>query len=276
MSPSAPTALITGAGSGVGRALARILALEGYAIAAVDVREDGVRSLAEELSGQRVAWRIADVTDPAGLQAAVQELEAELGPIDLLVANAGIGIETTAVNYSAEDMAKVLNVNLIGVSNSIAAVLPGMIERKRGHVVGISSIASYRGLPRMIAYSASKAGVNAIMDGLRVELTPLGVHVSTICPGWIRTPLTKDIGGDLAFILEVDEAAREIAYAIRKKLVFYTFPRPMRWRMRLLTMLPRSWQDWYITRLMHTISTKKFGEAQELSKSAGERGEPAG
>ncbi|MSQ94137.1 MAG: SDR family NAD(P)-dependent oxidoreductase [Gemmataceae bacterium] len=276
MSPSTPTALITGAGSGIGRALARLLAQEGYAIAVVDLREDGMRSLAEELPGQRVAWRIADVTDATGLQEAVRELEAALGPIDLLVANAGIGIETKAVNYSAADMAKVLNVNLIGVSNSIAAVLPGMIERKRGHLVGISSIASYRGLPRMIAYSASKAGVNAIMDGLRVELTPLGVRVSTICPGWIRTPLTKDIGGDLAFILEVDEAAREIAYAIRNKLVFYTFPRPMRWRMRLLTMLPRSWQDWYITRLMHTISTKKFGVAQVLSKPAGERSEAAG
>ncbi len=261
--------LITGAGSGVGRALARVLAQEGYGIAAVDVREDGLRALAAEVHPKIVVWRIADVTDPVALQNAVCELETEAGPIDVLVANAGIGIETTAVNYSASDMAKVLNVNLVGVSNSIAAVLAGMIERKRGHLVAISSIASYRGLPRMIAYSASKAGVNAIMDGLRVELIPLGIHVSTVCPGWIRTPLTQDIGGDLAFILEVEEAAREIAYAIRKKLVFYTFPRPIRWRMRLLTMLPRSWQDWYITRLMNRISTKRFGDAKEPTKPAG-------
>src|SRR5207248_899709 len=109
---------------------------------------------------------------PAAIVQAARDLEAKLGPIDLLVANAGIGIETNAINFKIDDMNLVLNVNLLGVSNSIGAVLPGMIERKRGHLVAISSAASYRGLPRMLAYSASKAGVNAIMDGLRVELKP--------------------------------------------------------------------------------------------------------
>ena len=259
MDAPSPVALITGAGSGIGRALARLLANEGYAIAAVDRVEEGVRALAEELNAQqkRNAWGIADVTDAATLAQATRDLEAKLGPIDLMVANAGIGIETCGLNYSADDMAKVINVNLIGVSNSIAAVLPGMLERKRGHLVGISSIASYRGLPRMLAYAASKAGVNAIMDGLRVELKGSGVHVTTICPGWIRTPLTEKIEGQLDHLLEVEDAVREIAWAIRTRQTFYTFPRAMRWSMRVLTSLPRSWQDWYIRRRMHQITIKK-------------------
>src|SRR5262245_24830359 len=104
-----PVALITGAGSGIGRALARILANEGYAIAAVDMREEGLRGLADELKDKPHAWAIADVTDPAGLQDAVRQLEAKLGPVDLLVANAGIGHETGGVNYSIEKMNQIIN-----------------------------------------------------------------------------------------------------------------------------------------------------------------------
>ncbi|HZZ78580.1 MAG TPA: SDR family NAD(P)-dependent oxidoreductase [Gemmataceae bacterium] len=259
MNAQPPVVLITGAGSGIGRALSHYFAADGWAIAAIDRVEEGVRTLATELEAQqkRIAWSLADVTDAEGLDRATRDLESRLGPVDVMIANAGIGIETSGLRYSAADMARVINVNLIGVSNSIAAVLPGMIERRRGHLVGISSIASFRGLPRMLAYSASKAGVNAIMDGLRVELKPLGIDVTTICPGWIRTPLTQHIEGRLDHLLEVEEAAREIAWAVRSKCEFHTFPRPMRWRMNLLWMLPRSWQDWYIRKQLKRISLRK-------------------
>ena len=259
MASSSPVALITGTGSGIGRALAHQLAREGYAIAALDLRDEGLRSLADEFQakGQKMAWTLADVTDPKKLMDAVRELEAQLGPTDLLVANAGIGLETSGLNYDIEAMNLVLNVNLLGVSNSIGAVLPGMVERRRGHIVGISSIASYRGLPRMLAYCASKAGVNAIMDGLRVELKPIGIHVTTICPGWIRTPLTDKLEGKLEHILDVEQAVEEIAYAIRRKLLFYTFPRPMRWKLGFLRTWPRSWQDAMIRSMMDRVNVKK-------------------
>lgn len=259
MTPTSPIALITGAGSGIGRALARILAANGYAIAAVDLQAEPMRLLAEELTAKqsRMAWRVADVTEPAGLFQAVRELEMDLGPIDLLIANAGIGLETTGMQYDVVAMNKVLNVNLLGVSNSIGAVLPGMIERKRGHLVGISSMASFRGLPRMLAYSASKAGVNAIMDGLRVELQATGVHVTTVCPGWVRTPMTAQLGGKLDQLMDVETAAAEIVYAIKHKLLFHAFPRRIRWRLGIVTSLPRSWQDHIIRRMMNLVRIKK-------------------
>ena len=250
-------ALITGAGSGIGRALAKLLASEGCAIAAVDLREEGLRSLADELAAKSFAWACADVTDATRLQEATRELEAKLGPIDLLVANAGIAAMTSALDYNAEEMANIINVNLIGVSNSIAAVLPGMIERRRGHLVAISSAASYRGLPGMLGYCASKSGVNAIMDGMRIELRPLGIHVTTICPGWIKTAMTDKIQGKLDGLVDVEDAVQEIAHAIRAKKVFYTFPRQMRWSMGILTLLPRAWQDWYIKRKLGRLKVTK-------------------
>jgi short-subunit dehydrogenase len=259
MNQNPPVALITGAGSGIGRALAKLLAQQGHSIAAIDRRDDGLRSLADELQAQQktIAWRVADVAEPAGLLQAVGELEASLGPTDLLIASAGIGTETSGLAYNIANMNKVLSVNLLGVSNSIGAVLPGMIERKRGHLVAISSIASYRGLPRMLAYSASKAGVNAIMDGLRVELRSTGVHVTTVCPGWVRTPMTDQLEGKLDRMVDVDDAAAEIVHAINEKLPFYTFPRKMRWQFGLLMWLPRSWQDYYIRKQMNRVRVKK-------------------
>ena len=257
--------MITGAGKGIGRALAKLLAQEGYAIAAVGRHEETLSSLADELQAQQkpVAWSVADVTKPAGLFQATRDLEAQLGPIDLFVANAGIGFETTALNYNIEDMNKIITIDLIGFSNSIGAVLPGMVERKRGHLVAISSFVSYRGMPRLLAYSASKAGMNAIMDGLRVELAPMGIFTTTICPGWVRTEMTDKIEGELYFLMEVENAAREIFYAIRTKKSFYTFPRSLRWGLQVLTLLPRAWQDWYLRREMMKLQVNQDKQAQD-------------
>jgi short-subunit dehydrogenase len=258
MSITPPFALITGAGSGIGRQLARTLAQEGYRIAALDLVPAGLEPLAEELKqlGATCATALADVTDAAGLGAAVADLEVRLGPIDLLIASAGVGLETSGLNYSAADVARVINVNLIGVSNSIAAVLPGMLQRRRGHIVALSSIASLRGVPRMLAYCASKAGVNALMEGLRVEVRPRGVDVTTICPGWIRTPMTAAIRGRLDHLMDVEDAAREIVVAIKKKRLLHIFPRPMRWRMRLLGCLPARWQDHLLRKMLGRMQTR--------------------
>ncbi len=243
------TALITGAASGIGRELALQLAKADVAIAALDVNASGLQSLADQLSKQerRCAWSVADVTQAHALKAQVAAVEGQLGPIDLLIACAGLGLETSALDYRADNMNAVLNVNLLGVSNSIAAVLPGMLQRRRGHLVALSSLASYLGMPRMLGYCASKSGVNAIMEGVRGEVKPLGVHVTTVCPGWIRTPMTDQLA-DKVPMMDVEPAARRILQAIHKKKTFVAFPPLLVWRMRLLKWSPLFMRDWLLRR----------------------------
>ncbi len=253
--------LITGAGSGLGRELARQLAADGTAIAGIDRHVDGLQALAAELQaqGKRIAWAQADVTDAAGLRAQVSALEQSLGPIDLLIACAGIVMETSALDLKADDVATVIQVNLLGVAHSIAAVLPGMVERRCGHVVAISSLAALRGMPRLLAYCASKAGVNALMDGLRVEVKPHGIVTTTICPGWIRTPMTEKMKRPPPNMLTVEVAARRILSAIRRRRAFLAFPPSLAFRLRVLRWLPRGLSDWLVSRMVPPA-----GKSQEV------------
>jgi NAD(P)-dependent dehydrogenase (short-subunit alcohol dehydrogenase family) len=245
--------VITGAASGLGRALARALAAEGATLAAVDRDAIGLTSLADELKPSPFASAVADVTDRGGLTAAVAGLEDRLGRIDLLIANAGIGLKTEAFPFPAYAIEQLVRVNLLGVVNSVAAVLPGMMRRGQGHLVGISSLASFRGLPGMAGYCASKAGVNALLDALRVELRPRGIQVTTICPGWIRTPMTAGLNVPMPHILEAADAARRIVHAIRRGRAFVAFPaRPAR-QLRFLRWLPVRLSDWLLYRLVRSL-----------------------
>src|SRR5262249_5684489 len=156
-------------------------------VAGVDLNHDSLAELTGKLPGGRFGWAVGGVTDRASLREAVAKTVKQLGPVDLFIANAGIGFENSALSVRAEDFEQHIRVNLIGVANSVEVVLPGMLERQKGHLVGISSLASYRGVPRMLGYCASKSGVNSLMEGLRAELLAHHITVTTICPGWIRT-----------------------------------------------------------------------------------------
>jgi len=245
---------ITGAGSGIGRQLALALAAEGAAILAVDLKPEPLEALGKYLGDARYAWAIADVTDITGLRSVVKDLERKMGPVDILIANAGIGRDTSALNFHAEDVEAQIKVNLIGVANSIDAVLPGMLARNRGHIVAMSSLASYRGLPKMSGYCAAKAGVNGLLEGMRIELRPKGIHVSIVCPGWIRTPLTANIKVPQPYMMDVEYATQRIVEAIRAKKEFFAFPGPARRRMRLLRWLPSRLSDWLVVRVVRRMS----------------------
>jgi len=249
--------LITGAGSGVGRRLAHVLSEQGARIAALDLNPGALTSLGAELQGRPFASAVADVTDLAGIRAAAGRLEAELGPTDVLVASAGIGRETSALSFRAEDVAAQINVNLIGVANSIDAVLAGMRQRRSGHLVVLSSLASYRGLPMMAGYCASKAGVSALVEALRVELTPLNIAVTTICPGWIRTPLTTNIAVPQPYMMEVDYAVTRMVEAIRTRRSHLAFPPAAAWQVRVLRWLPAGLSDWLIRQRMRRLAKSK-------------------
>jgi short-subunit dehydrogenase len=144
---------------------------------------------------------------------------------------------------------------LIGVANSVEAVLPGMIARRRGHIVGISSLASFRGLPALSAYCAAKAGVNALFDSLRVELKRHGVRTTTICPGWIRTPLTAPWEGKIGNMMEPDDAVEKILRAIEQQRAFVAFPPRLAWLLHLVKCLPVSVGDWLLQREIRKIES---------------------
>lgn len=252
--------LVTGGGAGIGLEVSRILAAEGAVVAIIDLDPKHIEELSSKFPpNTAVVGVTGDVCNRESLQSAVAKLEEKVGPIDLLIANAGVGFETSALRFQADEFEKLIHVNLVGVSNSIGAVLPGMLSRGRGHLAAISSLASYRGLPRMAAYCASKAGVNALMDAFRVELAPLGISVTTICPGWIRTRMTEDINVDTEGILGVDEAAGEIVGAIRSRRTFHAFPRSSVWRLNVIRWLPHGIADWLIRRKLRELEKKKEG-----------------
>jgi NAD(P)-dependent dehydrogenase (short-subunit alcohol dehydrogenase family) len=242
--------LISGAASGIGKAIAIQLAAEGARIGAFDVQAAGLERLASDLKGRPLAAAVADVTDLAATRSAIAHIEADLGPTDLLIAGAGIGGETSALDFRAAAVAEQVRVNLLGVVNCIDAVLPGMRQRRRGHIAALSSLASYRGLPCMLGYCASKAGVNALLEGLRVELRPLGIAVTIICPGWVRTPMTANLTLKGVDMMEVDEAARRIIAGLRARRALVAFPAGNVWLVRLLRYLPRALSDWLAYRML--------------------------
>jgi NAD(P)-dependent dehydrogenase (short-subunit alcohol dehydrogenase family) len=244
----ARVALITGAGRGLGRELALALSRNGVAIAALDRDPQGLLSLEAEIRnlGGSIAWELADVTDAPSMAAKVALLEEQLGPIDLVIANAGIGKETPAHDFRADEVARLVNINLLGVTNTVAAVLPGMIERRRGHIVGISSLASLHGLPRMIGYCASKAGVNALLESLRLELKQHDITVTTVCPGYMKTPMNAEM--NQASLMDMTTAVNHVLHAIRKRHGFYAFPRSQAMGLWFVRLLPGWLSDWLVLR----------------------------
>ena len=245
-------AVITGASSGIGWALARTLAAEGCKVGLVARRQEQLAELTREIekSGGNAAFAVADVAERAQAVAAIRELASRLGPIDLLVANAGVGAPTTLTPFNVGDVEKMFRVNVLGVVYSLEAVLPQMLEQRRGHLAAISSLAAYKGLPGESGYTSSKAAVNAFMDGLRVQLRSKGIAVTTICPGFVKTPMTEVNEFKMPWLLTAEEAARRIVRALKRKSKVYNFP----WQMALFMKFARWAPDWLVERMMHTYN----------------------
>lgn len=218
--------MITGASSGIGRGLAVEIARRGGKLGLVarraEVIDEVVRQI--EAAGSKALALPADVQSETSMRAAADKLRAEFGPIDVLIANAGIGPTRDAADYSAAEVSDVINVNVIGASNSVAAVIPEMVERKSGQLVVISSLAAYRGLPRSAAYCGSKAALSAFFESLRLDLEPRGIAVTIIHPGFIKTPLTTGRDANMPFLMELDNAVQKMVRAIEKRRKRYSFP----------------------------------------------------
>jgi short-subunit dehydrogenase len=247
-------ALVTGASSGIGRALAVRLARAGAKVGLVARRKDVLDELAASLrsEGAAVAVASADVSKRDEVQAAAEAVRGQLGPIDLLIANAGVGNPTLLDPLNVRDVERMFAVNVFGVIYAVEAVVPEMLRRGTGHLAAVSSIAAFKGLPGESAYCASKAAVNTYMEGLRIQLRGRGVPVTVLCPGFVETPMTAVNDFHMPFLISADRAAEHILWAIRKRKKVYRFPRGMSWLMRLTGWLP----DWAIARSMRSYNDK--------------------
>ncbi len=241
------TALITGASSGIGKDLALHLARRGCHVGLIARRMQELDTLAQQirdLGGHAVAAP-ADVTSPESIRAAVHSIEAQIGGTELLIANAGVSIRVHATNFDPQKIAHIYNVNILGLNNTIAAAIAGMIQRRKGHIVGISSLASYRGLAGHSSYCGSKAAINAQLEGLRVELRAHNIKVTTVCPGYIKTPMVAHHSFRLPFLMEPSEAASRIVRAVERGWRRYDFP----WQTVLAAKIMAQLPAWLYDRL---------------------------
>ncbi|MGI9107138.1 MAG: SDR family NAD(P)-dependent oxidoreductase [Pyrinomonadaceae bacterium] len=237
--------LITGASSGIGEALAVEFGRRGAAVGLLARRAELLREVAGkvEAAGGRAFAVAVDVREAKEVQAATTNVREHFGRIDALIANAGFGEITLARDFEIEVVTQILSVNLLGAMNCVAAVLPEMVARGSGQIVGISSLAAYRGLPGSGAYCASKAALSTFLESLRVELRASGVYVTTIHPGFVDTPMTQGRNQQMPYLLKADRAAQLMVRAIEARRRTYNFPWQLAAWARLGQLLPDALYD---------------------------------
>jgi short-subunit dehydrogenase len=241
------TVMITGASSGIGKGLALEIAARGARLGLVARRQNLLDEIVGAVKGRAIAVA-ADVRDAEAMRAAAEEIRRELGPIDILIANAGIGTSSHISQLDPNHVANVISVNVVGAANSVAAVVPQMVERGKGQLVAISSLAAYRGLPKSAAYCASKAAMSAYFESVRIDLRGTGVGVTIIHPGFIKTPLTAGRGAKMPYLMELDDAIPKILSAIEKGKKSIAFPWQLATVVRAGMLMPTFMYDWIAAR----------------------------
>ena len=240
------TVFLTGASSGIGEALAIALAKKGATLGLLARREELLAEIAAkcEVEGGKASIFPCDVVDSDGVAAAANKFRDEFGHIDIMIANAGIGGNNKETrDYEPTAVKKLIDINLLGAVNTIHAVLPQMLERGSGHLVAISSLAGFRGLPKSAAYSASKAAMTAFFESVRLDVAERGIDVTIIQPGFIRTPLTAGREKKIPFLMDLDDAIPHFVRAIENKKKFAAFPWQLATIVRLGKIMPASIYD---------------------------------
>ena len=229
---------ITGASSGIGQALAQHYAKQGAIIGLIARRADLLDSLQHSLATQTAVYAL-DVRDAGALEKAAHEFIARFGVPDIVIANAGVSAGTLTENKDDIHTFKaVMDINLLGMVHTFQPFIKAMKQAGKGSLVGIASVAGIRGLPGAGAYSASKAAAIAYLESLRVELSLSGINVTTIAPGYIKTPMTDINQYPMPFLMAPDVAAKKFARAIENKRRFVVIPWQMGVLARLMRFLP--------------------------------------
>lgn len=238
------TVFITGASSGIGLALSEQYLNKGYQVCILARRLAPMIAFKDSCANPKKVLPLqCDVSKSEEVKKAVNTCLSEFGGIDILIANAGIGIHTPANRFNAELIKKVMDINYMGMVYCIESVLPSMRLQKQGQIVGISSLAGYRGLPNAGAYCASKAAMISFLESLRLDLNGSGIQVSIINPGFIDTAITQKNLYKMPQLMSLESGTKEIFEAIQKKKAIYAFPNPLAWFARGSRFMPVSLYD---------------------------------
>ena len=244
--------IITGASSGIGAALARAYAARQTTLGLIARRAGALKELAAEFSTPHEIYAL-DVRDSAAMRAAAHAFITLHGSPDIVIANAGVS--TGTLTELPEDLAAfkdVLDFNVLGMVYTFQPFIDAMRAAGRGTLVGIASVAGYRGLPGAAAYSASKAAAISYLESLRVELRASGIKVITICPGYIATPMTAKNPYPMPFMLSADQAARTTIDIIDSGKTFAVIP----WQMAIVARVLRVLPNWLYDRLFGNAPRK--------------------
>jgi short-subunit dehydrogenase len=245
-------AVVTGAAGGIGSALCRELAAAGCRVGMLSRTAAKLAPLAEELrdAGAAACARVVDVARRSALAAAIAAVERDLGPVDLLVHNAGVGKATNAAAPDLNDLEEMMRVNYLGGVYAVEAVLPGMLARGRGRIVGVNSLGARRGMAWSAGYSASKVAFATYLESLRPPLRRRGVTVTTVFLGFVRTAMTEALPIKLPVLMLSPEAAAQgilrAAVAGRREA---SLPLHQAWFTALLRRLPA----WAFDAFMATV-----------------------
>lgn len=234
------TVLVTGASSGIGRALVLEYARRGANVVASARREAELASLVDavKVTGGRASYRVCDVTDTAAATELVKAADRDLGSLDLVVSNAGVGGTTHATRLDMGSVAHMIDVNVRGAIAPLVAAIPIMLAQQSGQLVGISSLAGRRALPTAAAYNASKAALSMFLETLSLDLESAGIRVTDVQPGFVDTQITASNEFPMPFMWSPEKAARVIARRLEKAPHILAFPLPMDLLTRLSRQLP--------------------------------------
>ena len=233
---------MTGASSGIGFELSKLLAKERVKLALLARRETILKELADELknSGSEILPIRCDVSKKDETKKACLEVRSHFGQVDITILNAGLSHRANADDYDIDVAKEIFEVNVFGILNVIGELLPDLKQRRKGVIVGVSSLSDCRGFPRSGFYNASKAAVTSLLESLRVELKKYGIKVVTVKPGFVQTPMTDGNRYHMPFIMTADKAARTIMSGLKKDKKVIQFPLPTAMGSWLLRAIPNS------------------------------------
>lgn len=227
---------LTGASSGIGEALTKALADRCLHLYISARSRDKLETLAE--SASNITVLPADITDPESLQQAAEKIHATSGRLDTLIANAGTCEYVDALQLDPDLFRRVHETNFMGMVNTVAAAIPLLQRSRRGYIAGVSSSVTFLAMPRAQAYGSSKAAVTHFLEAMKADLMPVGIDVSVISPGFVRTPLTDVNDFPMPMLISPEQAAGAIIQGLQKRPWQIAFPKRFTFLLSLLGHLP--------------------------------------